>query len=97
MEEFLNNLMVNSSLPFVTAFVPGLMTSFIPCPLATNITAIGFISKDLEDEKRVFLNGLIYTGGRAIAHTLYDVILRYLKYLTYIYVKYNYENMMHPC
>lgn len=75
MEEFLNNLMVNSSLPFVTAFVLGLMTSISPCPLATNITAIGFISKDLEDKKRVFLNGLIYTGGRAIAYTLLALII----------------------
>lgn len=75
MEEFLKNLMVNSSLPFVTAFVLGLMTSISPCPLATNITAIGFISKDLEDKKRVFLNGLIYTGGRAIAYTLLALII----------------------
>lgn len=75
MEEFLHNIMTNSSLPFVTAFVLGLMTAISPCPLATNITAIGFISKDLEDKKRVFLNGLIYTGGRAVAYTLLAIII----------------------
>lgn len=75
MEEFLSNLMSNSSLPFVTAFVLGLMTAISPCPLATNITAIGFISKDLEDRKRVFMNGLVYTAGRAIAYTLLAVII----------------------
>lgn len=73
--EFLQNLMSNSSLPFVTAFVLGLMTAISPCPLATNITAIGFISKDLEDKKRVFLNGLVYTAGRAIAYTLLALII----------------------
>ncbi len=75
MEEFLQNLMSNSSLPIVTAFVLGLMTAISPCPLATNITAIGFISKDVEDKQRVFLNGLIYTAGRAIAYTLLALII----------------------
>jgi cytochrome c biogenesis protein CcdA len=75
MEEFLTNLMSNSSLPIVTAFVLGLMTAISPCPLATNITAIGFISKDLEDKRRVFLSGLIYTLGRAFAYTALAVII----------------------
>nr|MDA3820326.1 aromatic aminobenezylarsenical efflux permease ArsG family transporter [Candidatus Delongbacteria bacterium] len=75
MEELLQNIMSNSSLPVVTAFVLGLMTAISPCPLATNITAIGFISKDIEDKKRVFISGLIYTLGRAIAYTLLALII----------------------
>jgi len=51
------------------------MTAISPCPLATNITAIGFISRDIENSKRVFLNGLVYTLGRAISYTLLAVIL----------------------
>jgi cytochrome c biogenesis protein CcdA len=75
MEEFLSNLVSNSSAPFITAFLLGIMTAISPCPLATNITAIGFISKDLEDKKKVFLNGLVYTLGRAISYTGVAVIL----------------------
>ncbi len=75
MEEFLSNLMSNSSLPVVSAFVLGLMTAISPCPLATNITAIGFISKDVEDSKKVFINGLVYTLGRAISYTLLALII----------------------
>ena len=60
---------------FVTAFVLGLMTAISPCPLATNITAIGFISKDVENQKKVFINGLVYTLGRAISYTLLAVII----------------------
>ncbi|MFP4023767.1 MAG: aromatic aminobenezylarsenical efflux permease ArsG family transporter [Thiohalospira sp.] len=75
MEEFLSNLMSNSSLPILSAFVLGLMTAISPCPLATNITAIGFISKDVEHQKKVFRNGLIYTLGRAISYTLLAVII----------------------
>ncbi len=66
--EFLQSILDNSQYAFLTAFVLGLMTAISPCPLATNITAIGFISRDLTDRRRVFYNGLVYTLGRAISY-----------------------------
>lgn len=51
------------------------MTAISPCPLATNISAIGFISRDIENQKRVFINGLVYTLGRAISYTTLAMIL----------------------
>jgi len=51
------------------------MTAISPCPLATNITAMGFISKDLENRNRVFYNGIIYTVGRAVSYTVLAFIL----------------------
>ena len=73
--DFLTNLLDNSSMPWITALLLGLMTAISPCPLATNITAIGYISKDLEDRNRVFLNGLFYTLGRGISYTLIPLII----------------------
>ncbi len=73
--EFLVNLLENSTLPFVTAFVLGLMTAISPCPLATNITAVGFISRDIENRNRVFYNGLFYTLGRALTYTIIPLII----------------------
>jgi len=73
--EFLTNLLDSSSMPWVTALLLGFMTAISPCPLATNITAIGFISKDLENRNRVFFNGLFYTLGRAITYTLIPLII----------------------
>ncbi len=73
--EFLQSILDNSQYSFLTAIILGLMTAISPCPLATNITAIGFISKDIENSKKVFLNGLIYTLGRAISYTLLAVVL----------------------
>lgn len=67
--EVLLNILENTQFPFVTALVLGLMTAISPCPLATNITAIGYISKDLENRKRVFINGVIYTLGRAVTYS----------------------------
>ncbi len=67
--DYFNTLLENSTLPWLSALVLGLMTAISPCPLATNITAVGFISKDLENRNRVFINGLLYTLGRAISYT----------------------------
>lgn len=73
--EFLRSILENSQYSFVTAMILGLMTAISPCPLATNISAIGFISRDIEYRKRVFINGLVYTLGRAISYTALAVIL----------------------
>lgn len=75
MEEFLNNLYANTSLPIVSALVLGLLTAISPCPMATNITAIGFIGKDIGNKNRVFYNGLIYTLGRTFSYTVLALIL----------------------
>jgi cytochrome c-type biogenesis protein len=56
--------------PIVTAFVLGLLTAISPCPLATNITAIGYISRDIESKRRIFWNGILYTVGRIIAYSI---------------------------
>src|ERR1035437_4991347 len=73
--EYLHHLLENSSSPIWPAFVLGLMTAISPCPLATNITAIGFISKDIHQKNRIFLSGLIYTLGRAFSYTSLGFIL----------------------
>ncbi len=66
--ELLQRILENSQYSFITAAILGLMTAISPCPLATNISAIGFISRDLTDRRRVFMNGLVYTLGRAITY-----------------------------
>ena len=53
------------------------MTAISPCPLATNITAVGFISKDIKSKNQVFFNGLIYTFGRVFSYTALAIILMY--------------------
>ncbi|TFH38366.1 MAG: sulfite exporter TauE/SafE family protein [Bacteroidia bacterium] len=73
--EFLVDLLDNSTVPWLTAFLLGLMTAISPCPLATNISAIGFISRDIENRNRVFINGLLYTFGRAVTYTSIALVI----------------------
>ncbi|MFH1320150.1 MAG: aromatic aminobenezylarsenical efflux permease ArsG family transporter [Bacteroidota bacterium] len=75
MEIFFQNLLDSTNIPFLSAFILGLMTAISPCPLATNITAIAYISKDIDNRNRTFTNGLIYTLGRAISYTVLGLIL----------------------
>jgi len=72
--EILQGFFESSRVPLLSAFLLGLMTAISPCPLATNITAIGFIGRDIENRRNVFLNGLIYTLGRIITYTGIGVI-----------------------
>lgn len=73
--EWLQTLLDNSTAPAFTAFLLGLLTAVSPCPLATNIAAIGFISKDIENRRRIFLNGVLYTIGRVLAYTVLGIVL----------------------
>ena len=73
--EWLQTLLDNSTTPLVTALLLGLLTALSPCPLATNIAAIGYIGKDIEDRRSVFRKGLLYTLGRTAAYTLLGIVL----------------------
>ena len=73
--EWLQTLLDSSTTPALTAFLLGLLTAVSPCPLATNIAAIGFIGRNVESRRRIFLNGLLYTLGRIIAYTVLGIVL----------------------
>lgn len=68
--DWINSLIDNYNIPALSAFLLGILMSISPCPLATNITAIAYISRELKTVKNTFLNGLFYTLGRGISYTL---------------------------
>jgi len=57
-----------SPVPVIAAFFLGLMTVVSPCPLATNITAIAYISKRIDSSRHTLLTGFVYTLGRMTAY-----------------------------
>ena len=73
--EFLQSLLDNYNIPILSAFLLGLMTAISPCPLATNITATSYISKNITDKRKVFLSGIVYSLGRAFSYTSIGLIL----------------------
>lgn len=68
--ETLQNLLDSSTVPALTALLLGLLTAISPCPLATNIAAMGYLAREVGNRRRIFVNGLLYTAGRILAYTL---------------------------
>jgi len=73
--EFINTIIANYNIPVLSAFLLGILTSISPCPLATNITAIAYISKDTKTPKYTILSGLFYILGRVISYTLLATLI----------------------
>lgn len=55
---------------FATAFWLGILTSISPCPIATNIAAVSFLSKKITHPFMVFISGSAYTLGRMAAYAM---------------------------
>ncbi|UCD63064.1 MAG: sulfite exporter TauE/SafE family protein [Candidatus Zixiibacteriota bacterium] len=53
----------------------GILTSISPCPLATNIAAVSYLSKQVASPRLVFASGLAYVTGRMLAYLVLGVIL----------------------
>jgi|TARA_R110002111_G_scaffold60230_8_gene100823 cytochrome c-type biogenesis protein len=73
--EVLKSLLETYNIPVLSALILGLMTAISPCPLATNITATAFISKNIASKRQVFLSGLLYATGRGFSYTAIGLIL----------------------
>lgn len=63
------------ALAFISALWLGIQTSISPCPLATNIAAVAFLSRSVGDTKRVLLSGGIYALGRTVAYLALSVVI----------------------
>ncbi len=63
-------LMGTNEITIIAAFFIGLMMAISPCPLATNITAIAFVSKNITNKFKTLMIGLFYTLGRMFTYIL---------------------------
>ena len=64
-----------SLLAAATAAWLGILTSISPCPLATNLVAISFISRNVATPGRVFWTGMLYTLGRTLTYAALGALL----------------------
>ena len=53
----------------------GILTSVSPCPLASNIAAVSFISRRITQRNTVFLSGILYTLGRSLTYIVLGVLI----------------------
>ncbi|MCK5706400.1 MAG: sulfite exporter TauE/SafE family protein [Candidatus Aureabacteria bacterium] len=62
-------------LTLLTALWLGILTSISPCPLATNIAAVSFLSKKIQHPRSVLYAGIAYTFGRMTAYAVLGLII----------------------
>jgi hypothetical protein len=67
--------MTDTGMAIGSALWLGVLTSISPCPLATNVAAMSFISRGLGSPRRVLLTGLVYTAGRTLAYLVLGVMM----------------------
>ena len=53
----------------------GILTSISPCPLATNVAAISYVSRRVDKPGKVLLHGLLYISGRTLTYAVLGVLL----------------------
>ena len=65
-------------IPLLAAFILGLLTALSPCPLATNLTAVAYLGRELDNRRKVFYLGLLYTLGRTVAYSALGAVLIFI-------------------
>ena len=56
----------------------GILTAVSPCPLATNLTAVAYLGREIDNRRKVFYLGLLYTLGRTIAYSALGAVLIFI-------------------
>ena len=64
---WIQDIIATTNLPFLAAFLVGLLASIGPCPLATNVTALSYTAQQFTDRRAVVASSVLYTLGRAMA------------------------------
>ena len=71
----LSGIFGNVNVPVVSAFLLGLITAISPCPLATNIAALGYVSRRATDRRYTVMTGALYTLGRMFSYSVIGIII----------------------
>lgn len=63
------------NIPVLSALLLGLITAISPCPLATNIAAIAYVSRRVKERRYAVITGTLYTLGRMFSYSILGVII----------------------
>jgi cytochrome c-type biogenesis protein len=65
----------NLNIPALSALLLGLITAISPCPLATNIAAIGYVSRRVTERRYAVITGALYTLGRMFSYSIIGILI----------------------
>jgi len=73
--DFISDILGDSNIPALSALFLGLITAISPCPMATNIAAIAYVSRKVADRKFAVITGALYTLGRMFSYSLLGILI----------------------
>jgi len=71
----LSGILGDVNIPVLSALLLGLITAISPCPMATNIAAIAYVSRRVKERRYAVINGVLYTLGRMFSYSIIGVII----------------------
>jgi cytochrome c-type biogenesis protein len=71
----LGSILSGTNIPVLTALLLGLITAIAPCPMATNVAAVAYISRNVTDRKYAVITGALYTLGRMVSYSVLGILI----------------------
>jgi len=62
------------NVPVLLALFLGLLTAISPCPMATNIAAIAYVSRRVTERRYAIITGILYTLGRMLSYSVLGIL-----------------------
>ena len=62
------------NVPVLSALFLGLLTAISPCPMATNIAAIAYVSRRVTERRYAVITGALYTLGRILSYSILGIL-----------------------
>jgi cytochrome c biogenesis protein CcdA len=71
----LGDITGNINIPALSALLLGLITAISPCPMATNIAALAYVSRRVKERRYAIITGALYTLGRMFSYSVIGVLI----------------------
>jgi len=73
--DILSQLSQSLDVPILSALALGLLTAISPCPMATNIAALAYVSRRVRERRYAVITGTVYTVGRMFSYSIIGVLI----------------------
>ena len=71
----LGGITASVNIPVLSALLLGLLAAISPCPMATNIAAIAYVSRRVTDRRYAIMTATLYTLGRIISYSILGILI----------------------
>jgi len=70
-----SGILADVNIPVLSALILGVITAISPCPLATNIAALAYVSRRAKERRYAVITGALYTLGRIFSYSIIGVLI----------------------